>query len=126
MNTATRHTTIDRDRALARLRSATTGTAIAGVAAVIGFGSLAAITNPGSHAATVSTGTTARSAAGVTSVGGTLFGVLSGGDDGNGGDDGSAIARSAAAALTPSATLRPSTTTATNIAAPAQVTTGVS
>ncbi len=55
METRTRLTATDRHRAFERLRRATVGTAVAGVAALIGFGAVAAISNPGKPASDVTT-----------------------------------------------------------------------
>lgn len=53
MNVTTRHAAAARTRALARLRSITIGTAVAGLAGVAGFGTIAAISNSGVPPATV-------------------------------------------------------------------------
>jgi hypothetical protein len=53
MNTPPRHRPTDRDRALGRLRTLTIGTAIAGVAAVAGFGVVAAASDSGAGTTTV-------------------------------------------------------------------------
>ena len=114
MNTAIRHTTSDRNRALARLRTFTTGTAIASVAAFAGFGSLAALTNPGHSATSTSSGGATQATVpysnGDTSSNG-------GSNDGSNGDDGTN-----ATTLTPN--LGIPTTPFLNVAGPAQVTTG--
>ena len=48
MKTSARRSPADRDRAVARLRTLTIGTGIAGIAAVGGFGAMAAVTYAGS------------------------------------------------------------------------------
>jgi len=48
MKTAARRSPADRDRAIARLRTLTIGTSIAGLAAVGGFGAIAAMSYDGS------------------------------------------------------------------------------
>jgi hypothetical protein len=61
MKTATRRSPAERDRAVARLRALTIGTSIAGIAAVGGFGALAAVsydgTSTGITTAAITTGT---------------------------------------------------------------------
>ena len=111
MNTAIRHTTSDRNRALARLRTFTTGTAIASVAAFAGFGSLAALTNPGHSATSTSSG-------GATQVTVPYSNGNTSSNDGSNGDDGT----NATTTLTPN--LGIPTTPFLNVAGPAQVTTG--
>ncbi|MEA2623314.1 MAG: hypothetical protein QOH61_2224 [Chloroflexota bacterium] len=63
MKTSARLTGSQRDRAFARLRSITVGTAVASTAAAGAFGFLAVQTNPGTQAANDSGVTTAAAAA---------------------------------------------------------------
>lgn len=114
MNTATRLTTDDRNRAIARLRTLTTGTAIASVAAVAGFGLLAALTNPG-HAATIASSGTSALTTGSTDDG-TMS--LAGGNTDGAGNAG------ATATPTPNPNFGISTTPLINVAGPAHVSTG--
>ena len=51
MTSATRLTPSERDRAVGRLRALTIGTAVAGVIATAGLGTVAAVSNPGSSTA---------------------------------------------------------------------------
>jgi hypothetical protein len=53
MKTTARRSPADRDRAVARLRALTIGTSIAGVAAVGGFGTMAALSYDGASSGTV-------------------------------------------------------------------------
>ncbi|HEY8871147.1 MAG TPA: hypothetical protein VIM30_17390 [Candidatus Limnocylindrales bacterium] len=69
MNTSARPTTTGaRDRALARLRTITVGTALAGVAATGAFGSAAAMTYSGHSGGTLNVATTANSTAPTTTA----------------------------------------------------------
>jgi len=102
MNSTKRTTPADRSRALGRLRALTVGTALAGMAAVGAFGTLAAASYSGhtsDPAADVGTTTTTSSSSTTNST-------------------------TAAATPTPTATIRPATTNATTTTGGGQVSTG--
>ena len=67
MKTAVRRSPADRDRAVARLRAITIGTGIAGVAAVGGFGALAAASYDGGSTDVTTAAITTTATGGATS-----------------------------------------------------------
>jgi hypothetical protein len=107
MNAASRTTPADRNRAVARLRTLTIGTTIAGLAAVGGFGTLAAVSYSG-H----SMGTTAEVET-TTSTGSATTTTTS---------SGSSSTATPTATATP--TIQPATTTITTTTGGGQVSSG--
>ncbi len=75
-----RHTAAGRDRAIRRLRAITTGTALAGILGVAGFGALAGATYSGTHSAgsSVTAISVGPSGAGQVTTGGSGTGISSG------------------------------------------------
>jgi hypothetical protein len=71
MNAAHRTTPADRNRAVTRLRTLTIGTTIAGLAAVGGFGTLAAVSYSGHSTGTTADVETGTSTSSTTSTGST-------------------------------------------------------
>jgi hypothetical protein len=115
MNAAKRTTPADRNRAVARLRRLTIGTTIAGLAAVGGFGTLAAVSYSG-H----STGTTADVQATTTTDGTSTGSSTTTGS----GTTGTMATPTATVAATATPTIQPATTTITTTTGGGQVSSG--